>query len=113
MTTWRSLPLQARIYISTVVVLATPLFLRALVDVVRGSYGNDWLVLAGITLVTVPVFVFLPSVRSLVTIGDAFVISICMMYGTPPAIVANTFFMAFLTLLLNEKSPNSRSSHRV
>jgi diguanylate cyclase (GGDEF)-like protein/putative nucleotidyltransferase with HDIG domain len=103
MTNWTSLPLKARIYISTVVLLATPLFLRALIDVVSGSYGNDWVVLAGITLVTVPVFVFLPSVRSLVTIGDAFVISICMMYGTPPAIVANTFFMAFLTLLLRKK----------
>ncbi|NWG14905.1 MAG: HD domain-containing protein [Acidobacteria bacterium] len=90
---------------------AVPIFLLALLEVARNDYGGKWILLTAITLITVPIFVFLPSVRSLVTIGDAFVISICMLYGKAPAILANALYFTLLTLLLRGK--HQTSAHRV
>src|SRR6266496_4146465 len=106
MTPWAALPLRVQVYIWTVVLLAIPLSLSAIKDVLvvhQGPYGYEWLVLAAIALVTVPIFVFLPSVSTTVGIGDAFVISISMLYGASPAIVANTLYITFQTLLLRHK----------
>jgi diguanylate cyclase (GGDEF)-like protein/putative nucleotidyltransferase with HDIG domain len=114
MSSWSSLPARVKSYILGVVLTALPLFANALYTVTlkRGQiHDENWLILTGITLVTVPLFVFLPSVRSLVTIGDAFIIYICIKYGTSPAILANTLYMTFLTLLLRER--HKTSAHRI
>jgi len=111
MVTWATLPLRVRVYISTVVIAAIPLFCVALKNVVSRDVDFQWLILTAITLVTVPIFVYLPSVRSLVTIGDAFVISICMLYGASSAILANTLYMSYLTLLLRRR--HNTPLHRI
>ncbi|PYV81520.1 MAG: hypothetical protein DMG05_29845, partial [Acidobacteria bacterium] len=106
MTPWAVLPLRVKAYSWAVVLLATPLILFAIKAVFlghQGLYGYEWLILTAITLVTVPIFVFLPSVSTTVGIGDAFVISISMLYGASPAIVANTLYITFQTLLLRHK----------
>ncbi len=92
MSAWSSQPTRVKIYLVVVFLAALPVFLWALRDVLTRDYGVNWILLTAITLITVPIFVFLPSVRSLVTIGDAFVISICMLYGTAPAVLANALY---------------------
>src|SRR5688572_32152660 len=100
---WTELPVRVRIYIIGLVLLATPIYVKAFREVVGGSYGYEWLILTAITLITVPLFVFLPSVSTTVGIGDGFVISICMLYGPSPAILANTLYTMFQSLLLRHK----------
>ena len=73
MKTWSALPLRLRLYITAVVLLATPLLLVAINNVLNGHYGFTWLLITAITLVTVPIFISLPSVSTAVGIGDAFV----------------------------------------
>lgn len=112
MSNWDELPLRVKVYISSVVLGALPFFVNALHSVIGVSNTDfQWLILTGITLVTVPIFVYLPSVRSLVTIGDAFVISICMLYGTENAIIANTLYLSYLTLLLKRR--HDTPAHRI
>lgn len=106
MQNWSAVPFRVRFYVLFLLLLATPIFLYAAYSVLNAPpnpYWYYWLILTIITLITVPIFVILPSVRSLVTIGDAFIISICMLYGTQPAILANSFYMILLTLLLRRK----------
>src|SRR5438093_773099 len=103
MNTWSSLPLKLRLYITAVSFLATPLFLLAVRDVLNGQFGFTSIVITAITLVTVPIFVFLPSVSSTVGIGDAFIISICMLNGTSPAVFANVLYTGFQTLLFRHR----------
>src|SRR6266516_7481676 len=104
MTPWTALPLRVRTYICTAALCATPICLLAIRNVLsEGQYGYEWLILTAITLVTVPIFVFLPSVSTTVSIGDAYIISISMLYGPSPAVVANTFYVTFQTLLLRRK----------
>jgi diguanylate cyclase (GGDEF)-like protein/putative nucleotidyltransferase with HDIG domain len=100
MTGWSSLPLKFKIYISAIVITAIPIFFLSIKYVVSKPVEYPWLILTAITLATVPIFVRDPHVRSLVTIGDAYVISICMMFGTQSAIVANILYISYLTLLL-------------
>jgi diguanylate cyclase (GGDEF)-like protein/putative nucleotidyltransferase with HDIG domain len=111
MSAWSSLPRKVKIYLTVVFSAALPIFLWALRDVLTEDYGGKWILLTAITLITVPIFVFLPSVRSLVTIGDAFVISICMLYGTAPAVLANTLYFTLLTLLLRGR--HQTTIHRI
>ena len=111
MSAWSSLPTRVKLYLVVVFATALPVFLWALRDVLTKDYGAKWILLTAITLITVPIFVFLPSVRSLVTIGDAFVISICMLYGTAPAVLANALYFTLLTLLLRGK--HQTTVHRI
>jgi diguanylate cyclase (GGDEF)-like protein/putative nucleotidyltransferase with HDIG domain len=111
MSDWSSLPRKVKFYLVAVFSAALPIFLWALREVLTKDYGGKWILLTAITLITVPIFVFLPSVRSLVTIGDAFVISICMLYGTAPAILANTLYFTLLTLLLRGR--HQTTVHRI
>jgi len=111
MTGWSSLPLKAKLYISAVMLAAIPIFFHALKVVLVGQQDYNWLILTALTLLTAPAFVSLPSVRSAVTIGDAYVMTICMMFGVEPAIVANMLSVAFMALLLRRKY--NAPAHRV
>lgn len=111
MSAWSSQPARVKVYLVVVFSAALPVFLWALRDVLTKDYGAKWILLTAITLITVPIFVFLPSVRSLVTIGDAFVISICMLYGTAPAVLANALYFTLLTLLLRGR--HQTTIHRI
>jgi diguanylate cyclase (GGDEF)-like protein/putative nucleotidyltransferase with HDIG domain len=103
-----SLPtFRVKAFVSLVVLVALPVFFAALHDVVHHSDGYQWilnfLILTALTLITVPIFVILPSVSTLISIGDAFVMSICMLCGTSAAIVANTLYVTHLTLSIRRK----------
>ncbi len=109
MATWTELPGKVRVYIGAIVLLAIPIAVIAIRDVSTGDYPHSeqhsyyWLILTAITLVTVPVFIFLPSVSTTVGIGDAFVICISMMFGPSPAVVANILYITFQSILLRHK----------
>ena len=105
MTKWGSLPTRVQVFISLVILTAIPIFIWAFRGVIQESYDYHWLILTAITLVTVPIFISLPSVSTAVGIGDAFVISISMIYGTQPAILANVLYTSFQSLLLRQKYP--------
>lgn len=112
MTSWWSLPLKVKLYISVVVIAAIPIIYYAFREVVFGPRDYYWLLLTVIALCTVPISVSHPSpARSGVTIGDAFVITTCMLYGTDSAIVANILYIAFLALLLRRK--HNTPAHRI
>ena len=108
---WSSLPLKIKIYISTVVAVSIPILCHAFVTVVSAPLDVRWLILTAYTLVSLRLNVLLPSVRSGVTIGDAFVMSICMMTGVNTAIVASTLHTSFLTLLLRRR--HNTPAHRI
>ncbi len=103
MTNWSSLPFKVKLYISAVVIIAVPIFVFSFRSLILKPVEFPWLILTAITLATVPIFVRDPHVRSLVTIGDAYVISICMMFDTASAVVANILYIGYLTLLLRRK----------
>ena len=63
MTGWASLPLRVKLYISIVVLSAAPFAYHALKAVVFDQQDYFWLILTVLALITVPIFVFLPSVR--------------------------------------------------
>ena len=104
MQPWAQVPFRLKVYILSVVIVAAPILLQAIRLVLFAHYGYQWVVLTALTLITAPIFVFYPNAGSLVTIGDAFVISICMLYGTPPGILSNTLHLMLLTLLWRRKS---------
>jgi len=112
MANWSSLPIRVKIYIILVVTASSPIFLRTISLVISSPLDYPSLVLTALTLITVPIFVLLPSVRSGVTIGDAYVMSICMMPNRYySAIMANMLYICFLTLLLKRR--HNTPTHRI
>src|SRR3990172_12964877 len=48
---------------------------------------SGWIVLTVLAVLTVPFFLFLPSVNATIGIGDAYIMAIAMMYGVSPCII--------------------------
>jgi diguanylate cyclase (GGDEF)-like protein/putative nucleotidyltransferase with HDIG domain len=114
MSSWDPLPLRVKAHIVGVICVALPSLIWAVSDILiqikSGTNTSDLIIAAVLTtigLITVPIFVLLPHGESLVTIGDAFVMAICMMCGTGPAILANALYMTYLTVLLRKKTHTS------
>ena len=112
MTSWWSLSLKVKLYIASIVIVAVPIIFNAFKGVIRDPQDYYWLLLTIVALCTVRKSVSHPSpARSGVTIGDAFVITTCMLYGANPAIVANILYITFLALLLRRK--HNTPTHRI
>src|SRR6266542_6707314 len=86
--TWQELPKKLRLYIATAAVLAIPIILWTLWDLVWNPHHPGWVVLAILAALTVPFFLLLPSVNTMVGIGDAYIMAIAMIYGPSPCIMA-------------------------
>ncbi len=98
--------LLAKVYVSLLIVAAIPCLLNALrTTITQTPQSYQWLILTAITLIAVPFFVSLPG-GLLVTIGDVFILSICMIYGTSEAVLANALYMTMLMLLLRRSGKN-------
>jgi diguanylate cyclase (GGDEF)-like protein/putative nucleotidyltransferase with HDIG domain len=106
MQSWASVPLRLKIYITSIISISIPILVYSIrvIDVtdVTAEY-YQWPILTFYALISIPVFVYLPSVSMAITVGDAFVMSICMLWGMPQAVISNTLYMSFLTLLLRRK----------
>lgn len=86
--TWRNLPPRLKIYIVFLSAVATPIIVHTGYQLLNHSYEKGWIVLTILTVLTVPFYVLLPSVSTIVGIGDAYVMAVAMLYGTSPCIAA-------------------------
>jgi len=86
--TSQDLPPKLKIYIALLTSVAVPIILFAGYDLFHHSYEKGWIVLAILTVLTVPFYLLLPSVSTIVGIGDAYVMAVAMLYGTSPCIAA-------------------------
>ncbi len=90
--TWPTLQAKLKIYIAAFVVAAVPIVVWAAWDLIRtphdSAWTSGWIVLTVLAILTVPFFLFLPSVNATIGIGDAYIMAIAMMYGVAPCVVA-------------------------
>jgi diguanylate cyclase (GGDEF)-like protein len=94
---WAELPLKLKAYIVTLTCIAIPIAIWAGWDVLNGTHDSGWFVLALLTVVTIPAFLLLPSFNASITVGDAYIMAIGMMYGIGPCILTtflHTFFIS-------------------
>ncbi len=105
--TWKALPTKLKIYIILLACSASPLLVYSATDLLRDPPNNvGWVVLTLLTVVTVPFYFFIPSVSTITCIGDAYVMSIAMMYGTAPCVVATLCHSLCASLFVpNRKIP--------
>jgi diguanylate cyclase (GGDEF)-like protein/putative nucleotidyltransferase with HDIG domain len=96
---WIELPFKLKLYIVSLSSLATPIAVWAIWKLSTTHYDNGWLILAALALFTIPFFVFLESASATMTIGDAYIMAIAMMYGVVPCLAA-TFCHTLLTSIL-------------
>ncbi len=102
---WATLPGKLKCYILLLTALAVPVILQAVTDLVwRPPADNGWIILAILATATLPFFLYLPSVNSAVLIGDAYIMSIAMMYGPSPCVVATLAHTLAASLLIRKQS---------
>jgi hypothetical protein len=107
---WAELPYKLKAYIIVLSCLALPTAIWAGWEVFSKPYNSGWIVLMILALVTVPFFLHLPSFKASITVGDAYIMAIAMMYGIAPCIVA-TFCH---TLLISVRAQRPKIyAHRV
>ncbi len=87
--TWKQLPLKVKILIGAVTSLALPIVASAAWDLIGTPPPNPiyWVILLLLTLATVPAFLVLMPVSTMIGIGDAFIMAVAMLYGTSPCII--------------------------
>jgi diguanylate cyclase (GGDEF)-like protein/putative nucleotidyltransferase with HDIG domain len=87
---WRELPIKLKAYIVLLTSSAIPILWFSVWDLIYRAHPTDngWIVLIVLTVLTVPFYLLLPSVSTIVGIGDAYVMAIAMIYGTSPCIIA-------------------------
>jgi diguanylate cyclase (GGDEF)-like protein/putative nucleotidyltransferase with HDIG domain len=97
--TWAELPAKLKIFISLLCSLAFIIFISAVLDLLSNSHDSGWIVLTLFVLLTVPFFLLLPSAGMAVGIGDAYIMSIAMLYGVTPCIIATFLHTLALSVL--------------
>jgi diguanylate cyclase (GGDEF)-like protein len=86
---WAELPSKLKAYIAVMACLALPILTWAGWELFSAGHVSPvWLVFVGIALITVPFSHLFPSFNATITIGDAYIMAIAMMYGTAPCVVA-------------------------
>jgi len=85
---WAQLPSKLRNFIIVVSAIALPILGFAVWDLFHTHYGPGWIALAVLAALTIPGFLLLPSVNTIICIGDAYIMAVAMMYGTSPCVVA-------------------------
>jgi diguanylate cyclase (GGDEF)-like protein/putative nucleotidyltransferase with HDIG domain len=108
---WAQLPAKLRVYVSVLAVCGIAVAVWAAWDIfAKPPAHNGWLVLALLVLFTVPFSLFLPSVSSVVGIGDAYAMAIAMMYGVSPCVIV-TFIQTFFISLFGQRK--RRHTYRI
>jgi putative nucleotidyltransferase with HDIG domain len=91
-----ALSFKARLYIATVVATGTYAIGISAYDLVVRPLGSEWLILAGLTLLTGSFSIKLPSVSARISVSEAFVFAAVLLFGPSAA----TIIVAFDTIIL-------------
>src|SRR5512138_1203607 len=96
------LSLRARIYIGAVVATGTLAIGASAYDLTMNPLGSEWLILAGLTLLTGSFSIKLPSINARISVSEAFVFAAVLLFGASAA----TIIVAFDTIILTGWSRN-------
>jgi putative nucleotidyltransferase with HDIG domain len=102
------LSLRARFYIGSVVATGAVAIGTSAYDLLAKPLGSEWLILAGLTLLTGSFSIKLPSISARISVSEAFVFAAVLLFG--PA--AATIIVAFDTIILTSWARN-RARDRV
>jgi putative nucleotidyltransferase with HDIG domain len=102
------LSFRARAYIGTVVATGALAIGASAYDLATSSPGTEWLILAGLTLLTGSFSIKLPSINARISVSEAFVFAAVLLFGPSAA----TIIVAFDTIILTGWSRN-RARDRV
>jgi putative nucleotidyltransferase with HDIG domain len=91
------LSIKARIYIATVVAMGTYAIGQSAYELVVRPLGSEWLILAGLTLLTGSFSIKLPSVSARISVSEAFVFAAVLLFGPAAATIIVTFDTIILT----------------
>src|SRR5688572_28936511 len=94
------LPFGARFYIATVVAVGTYVIGASAFDLVVNPTGNEWLYLAGLTILTGSFSIKLPSISARISVCEAFVFAAVLFFGPSAA----TVIVALDTIILTSWS---------
>jgi diguanylate cyclase (GGDEF)-like protein/putative nucleotidyltransferase with HDIG domain len=85
---WIELQVKLKVYIIALSFLAVPIGIWAIWKTATVHYDTGWLILAALALFSIPLYVLLKSANATITIGDAYIMAIAMMYGVAPCLAA-------------------------
>src|SRR5215510_12010880 len=91
---------RARVFIATVVSTGTIAIGASAYDLVVHPLGSEWLILAGLTLLTGSFSIKLPSINARISVSEAFVFTAVLWFGPSAA----TIIVAFDTIILTSWS---------
>jgi putative nucleotidyltransferase with HDIG domain len=97
-----TLSTRARVYIATVVAIGALVIGISAYDLLRRPIGSEWLILAGLTLLTGSFSIKLPSISARISVSEAFVFASVLLYGPS----ATTIIVAFDTIILTSWARN-------
>src|SRR5687768_1137867 len=100
------LPRTAQLYITSIVILGVVAVLHAVASLIEAPVGAEWLVLAGLTVVTGSFSIKVPKVNARLSASDAFVFSAILLFGVNVA----TVIVALETLILTSWQPGRSRS---
>jgi diguanylate cyclase (GGDEF)-like protein len=93
--TWAELSAKLKVYISLLSCAATVIATWAIWDLFKTHHDSGWIVFSVLIIFTIPFYLFMPSVSTMVGIGDAYIMAIAMISGTAPCVII-TFAQTFL-----------------
>jgi putative nucleotidyltransferase with HDIG domain len=91
------LSVRARFYIATVVATGTYAIGASAYELWVRPLGSEWLILAGLTLLTGSFSIKLPSVSARISVSEAFVFAAVLLFGPAAATIIVTFDTIILT----------------
>jgi diguanylate cyclase (GGDEF)-like protein/putative nucleotidyltransferase with HDIG domain len=95
---WAELPARLKVYLCAIALLAIPTVLWAGWKLHSDPVDNGWIVLTSLALITFPFFSLLPTFNATITIGDAYLMAIAMLYGPAPCIIATSLYIFLISL---------------
>lgn len=104
------LPPRVRAYVAVVVILGATTVAYSLRTLYGSPIGSQWLVLAGLTLLTGSFTVKVPAIHAHISVSEAFVFAAVLLFG--PAAGTITVLLECLVILFWMK-PQGRPAHRV
>src|SRR6478672_788309 len=98
-----------RLFVATTAALGLGVVALSLVELAQGSISSQWLVLAGLTLLSGSFTVKIPSIASTISVSETFVIASVLLFGTS----AGTLTVALDALIITLRFRQKRNLFRV